>query len=794
MSPIKYKNIPLIPLESVVIFPNMNASFPVYNSAAKDGVFYAEESKSLVIAYPMAKLYKRFEDNPSSFHQEINSSDIDGGVGVLCQLQQVVNLTDDLTHVVVEALGRCIIEKSIFSSKSDSHMVLCNVVTVAIDDTQPDYDTIAKMRFTLDKYDEYLSLHPNTTASELFVDAEQAVFPGELADYISAGLQVNMKTKEDLLYTLDDLERLDKVSKLVFDETIIAEIRADINKKTSIAISKNQRDYYLREQMKVIQEELGEKESALADADKFRELLKKKNPPKEIADALEKEITKLSRISLSSPESNVSRNYIDTVLSLPFNETSNEIFDLEFAKDILDKHHYGLEKVKERILEFLAVRSYAPEKQSTILCFVGPPGIGKTSIVKSIAESINRNYIRLSLGGVRDESDIRGHRKTYIGAMAGRIIASMKKAQTINPLILLDEIDKLGKSVSGDPASALLEVLDPEQNNAFHDHYIEVPYDLSNVLFICTANSLDTIPRPLLDRMEIIQLSSYTSLEKFHIAKNHLIKKQRSVHGILAKELKFSNSAINDIIDFYTREAGVRQLERTISKICRKTVVNIIEEGSNSLTVGSKNLEDLLGAKKYQKEQRNKKAEIGVVRGLAWTSVGGTTLSIEVNTMFGEGKFKFTGNVGKVMSESAEVALSYIRSQSKRLNLPEDFYKTHDIHIHIPEGATPKDGPSAGITMTTAILSAFTGAKIRSDVAMTGEITIRGNVLAIGGLKEKVLAAKKIGINHVIIPFENEGDLLEIDESIRDGIEFTLAKTIEDVLPIALGEGEKIWK
>lgn len=528
--------------------------------------------------------------------------------------------------------------------------------------------------------------------------------------------------------------------------------------------------------------------------EKFREKLAEKNPPKEVAEVLEKEIHKLTRISLSSPESNVTRNYIDTVLSLPFNETTEEEFDLEKAEKILDKHHHGLEKVKERILEFLAVRSYAPNEHPTIICFVGPPGIGKTSIVKSIAECVNRNYVRLSLGGVRDEADIRGHRKTYIGAMAGRLIVSMKKAKTINPLILLDEIDKLGKSYNGDPSSALLEVLDPEQNSTFHDHYIEVPYDLSKVLFICTANSLDTIPTPLLDRMEIIHLSSYTAVEKFHIAKNHLIKKQRKNHGLLAKDIKFSDTAINEIIDCYTREAGVRQLERIIGKVCRKVVVKIIEEGNKTYTITNKNLEELLGAKRYKQDKKNQKAEVGVVRGLAWTSVGGTTLSIEVNTVFGEGKFKFTGNVGKVMSESAEVALSYIRSQSRRLNLPEDFYKTNDIHIHIPEGATPKDGPSAGITMTTAILSAFTGAKIRSDVAMTGEITIRGKVLPIGGLKEKVLAAKKIGINHIIIPYENECDLLEIDEEIREGIEFTLAETIEDVLPIALKEGEKIWK
>lgn len=795
MSIIKYKNIPLIPLEGLVVFPNMNASFPIYNSISKDGADYARLSKSLIIAYPMSQVFNKISlDSDEKFEDIVTKEDIIGGVGVLCELQQIVNLTGDLVHVVVEGLNRCTIQKCTMGSTVHENVILCNIDAISSADYATETSVIAKMRYALECYDKYLEAKPNPTALQIFSDAEETNYPGDLADYIAAGLQLEMSIKEELLSTMDNIERLEKVTSLAHDETEIAIIHTEIAKKTSTNISKNQRDYYLREQIKVIQEELGEKETALADAEKFREKLAEKNPPKEVAEVLEKEIHKLTRISLSSPESNVTRNYIDTVLSLPFNETTEEEFDLEKAEKILDKHHHGLEKVKERILEFLAVRSYAPNEHPTIICFVGPPGIGKTSIVKSIAECVNRNYVRLSLGGVRDEADIRGHRKTYIGAMAGRLIVSMKKAKTINPLILLDEIDKLGKSYNGDPSSALLEVLDPEQNSTFHDHYIEVPYDLSKVLFICTANSLDTIPTPLLDRMEIIHLSSYTAVEKFHIAKNHLIKKQRKNHGLLAKDIKFSDTAINEIIDCYTREAGVRQLERIIGKVCRKVVVKIIEEGNKTYTITNKNLEELLGAKRYKQDKKNQKAEVGIVRGLAWTSVGGTTLSIEVNTVFGEGKFKFTGNVGKVMSESAEVALSYIRSQSRRLNLPEDFYKTNDIHIHIPEGATPKDGPSAGITMTTAILSAFTGAKIRSDVAMTGEITIRGKVLPIGGLKEKVLAAKKIGINHIIIPYENECDLLEIDEEIREGIEFTLAETIEDVLPIALKEGEKIWK
>lgn len=798
MSKIKYKSIPLLPLDSLVIFPKMNASFPLYHKASFDAIHYAGEQKKFFLAYPMRNFSNTSEDD--DFIDTICDDDILDGIGVLCEVKEIFDISTSgtkLHHAIVRGMFRCSIDSYSIGNSYSKNIIMCNVSTLDIDPIKPkrkEYEYVALMRHAINSYDSYLAIRPNDTASDILDDAIESETIDELCDYISAGIQVSMQEKVKLLNNLNVVDRIKKIISLLIKESEVALIQADIAKKTASAMSKNQRDYFLREQIKVIQTELGEKESAIADAEKFQKLLKKKNPPKEIYESIEKEISKLSRISLSSPESNITRNYIETVLGLPFNEYSNETFDLKSAENILNKHHYGLEKVKERILEFLAVRNYAPDKQSTILCFVGPPGIGKTSIVRSIAESINRNYVRLSLGGVRDESDIRGHRKTYVGAMAGRIIASMRKAKTVNPLILLDEIDKLGKSLNGDPSAALLEVLDPEQNNTFQDHYIDLPYDLSKVLFVCTANSLDTIPTPLLDRMEIIPLSSYTSLEKFHIAKDHLLKKQRKSHGLLAKNLKVNDTAINDMIDCYTKESGVRQLERVIAKLCRKTVVKILESEKDSYTISNKNLEDFLGVKKYKQDAKNDTAEVGVVRGLAWTSVGGTTLSIEVNTMLGEGKFKFTGNVGKVMEESAEVALSYIRSQGKRLDLADDFYKTNDIHIHIPEGATPKDGPSAGITMTTAILSAFTGAKIRSDVAMTGEITIRGKVLPIGGLKEKVLAAKKIGINHIIIPAENKGDLLEIDEEIRNGLDFTLAETIEDVLPVALGKGEHIWK
>ena len=509
---------------------------------------------------------------------------------------------------------------------------------------------------------------------------------------------------------------------------------------------------------------------------------------------MEKEIQRMLKIPVSSPEYNVSRSYIETVLALPWNEKTKSKFDLKRAEKILEQDHYGLKKVKERILEHLAVRKFAPKGNSTILCLVGPPGVGKTSIAKSIARALNLKYVRMSLGGIRDEAEIRGHRKTYVGAMPGRILYSMKQAGTTNPLMLLDEVDKLNKSYNGDPAAALLEVLDSEQNNTFRDHYLELPYDLSQVFFICTANTTDTIPSALLDRMEVIQLSSYTAQEKKHIALEHLLQKQIKKHGLKSHQISISDAVIDEIIDNYTKEAGVRQLERTIGSLCRKAVKMIVSKQKTEITISPEQLEDYIGAKKYHTDKIYTQPQIGIVRGLAWTQFGGETLSIEVNTMEGTGKFELTGNMGKVMQESAKAAMSYIRSQCSRLNAEDTFYKDKDIHIHIPEGAIPKDGPSAGVTMALAMLSALTNAKIRNDVAMTGEITLRGRVLPIGGLKEKILAGKKAGIVKIILPKQNERDLKEIEQEIKQGLEFVLAETMEDVITNALAEGEKIWK
>ncbi|AMJ42144.1 endopeptidase La [Anaerotignum propionicum] len=772
--------IPIIALRGLTVFPHMAISFPVNRTRSLDSVAEAEKNGGQVFLATQIN-----PQTPNPEQEDLYT------IGTLCVIKQVLKLPGNMTHVIVEGKERGRLE-SIWTKTSSDYAE----ITLLEQDLpeEPDDYLKAYMRVAIQNYEEYTKYVPNSTATDLLSSVEAASKPGKLADLIAAGLEISYERKQRILEMLNPMERLEAVLEIMQNEKDILTIKKEIESKTKTRIEQNQREYYLREEMKVIQEELGDKDGIGADAEKYRKQLEKKNPPEIVRTAIEKEITRMLRIPVTSPESNVSRNYIETLLSLPWIETTQESFDLAEAEQILNEDHYGLEKVKERILEYLAVRKNVPEERPTILCLVGPPGIGKTSIARSVARALDRKYIRMSLGGVKDEAEIRGHRKTYIGAMPGRIINAMKQAGTINPLMLLDEIDKLGVSHNGDPAAALLEVLDGEQNSTFRDHFIELPYDLSKVLFMCTANSLDTIPKPLLDRMEVISLGSYTSQEKLHIAKEHFIEKQCKRNGLSAGQIKFKDDALEQIIDGYTREAGVRQLERVIGEICRKTVKKILSGEVKSVTVSGKTLESILGKRKYGKDTIYVKPQVGIVRGLAWTSVGGTTLSIEVNAMEGDGKFKLTGNVGKVMMESAEAAISYIRSQAKIFGLEPDFYKRNDIHIHIPEGATPKDGPSAGITMATAILSALIKEEVHHDVAMTGEVTIRGRVLPIGGLQEKVLAAKKVGIKTVILPWENDKDLTEINDEIKDGIEFVLAKTMEDVLKVALVKGVKIWK
>ncbi len=775
--------LPLIPLRGLTVFPDMTTSLSIGREKSLEALEYATEHKMPVFLVSQ-------KDASIQDPQRQDLCDI----GTIAKVKQVLKLPGNLNHVIVEGEKRAKLIQCLEGNDCDYGDVM-EIEQDFEGEISPEEDAL--MRVAIDCFGEYTTITRNRNSTELLFAATEAAaakHPGKLADIIAGILDASEERKQSLLELVTPTQRLHMVIQIINHEIEILKIKKQIEADVRKKMDKTQKEYFLREEMKMIQKELGDKDGVSAEAQKFHESLQQKNPPIEVKEALEKEIERMTKIPISSPEYNISRSYIETILALPWNEKTKAKFDLKRAEKILDQDHYGLKKVKERILEHIAVRKLAPKGNSTILCLVGPPGVGKTSIAKSIARALNLKYVRMSLGGIRDEAEIRGHRKTYVGAMPGRIISSMKQAGTINPLMLLDEVDKLSKSFNGDPAAALLEVLDGEQNNTFRDHYIELPYDLSQVFFICTANTIDTIPTALRDRMEIIQLSSYTSQEKKHIAIEHLVEKQKKRHGLKTSELMLSDSVIDEIIDNYTKEAGVRQLERTIATLCRKAVKMILSKQKTQVQIDSEQLEDLLGAKKYHMDKIFTEPQIGIVRGLAWTQVGGDTLSIEVNTMAGTGNFELTGNMGKVMQESAKAAMSYIRSQCHRLNAEDTFYKDKDIHIHIPEGAIPKDGPSAGITMATAMLSALTNAKIRNDVAMTGEITLRGRVLPIGGLKEKILAAKKAGIVKVILPKENERDLKEIEDEITQGLEFVLAETMEDVVQNALAEGENVWK
>lgn len=704
-------------------------------------------------------------------------------VGTVAKVKQVSKLPNKIIRVLVEGLYRAKLveleeEKYYLSALTQDYPQM----TLTIDELE----NIGMMRQCKELLEQFSSYFPKVGKTMYsYLNEHQSI--ELLIDQIAINLPVTYHEKQKILETIDVKIRYELLATLLLREIEIGKVRVDLTEKIKNRIDKNQKEYLLREQLKFIKEELGESDP-FSDGDQFEEQLKKIKASKEVKEKIKKEINRFKSLSGSSSESAVERGYIETLLEMPWDKISKDNLDIVSAEKILNQDHYGLEQVKERILEYLAVRILNKQGNSPILCLVGPPGTGKTSIAKSIAKALDKKYVRLCLGGVRDEAEIRGHRKTYVGAMPGRIATGMKQASVKNPLILLDEIDKVGNDQRGDTASALLEVLDSEQNNKFRDHYIEIPIDLSEVFFIATANSIASIPRPLLDRMEVIEVNSYTMNEKFHILKEFLLHKQFEKHGLTNEQLLINDNACKAMIQCYTREAGVRDLERKVGKICRKVAREILQTKKQVVKVSSKNLEKYLGKEKYAKDKINHENEIGIVRGLAWTSVGGDTLQIEVNCMPGKGDIELTGQLGDVMKESALAGISYIRSVSNQFKIPADTFKKNDFHIHIPEGAVPKDGPSAGITMATALLSAITKKQVKANVAMTGEITLRGRVLPIGGLKEKILAAKIAGITTVLIPKENQKDMDEISAEITNGIEIVFVETMEEVVKYAFVE------
>ena len=703
-------------------------------------------------------------------------------IGTVASVKQLIKLSKKVVRVLVEGKNRAVLKKI---EETDPYLRAEVEVLEEQEITIPDdLNAEAMMRGLKEIITEYAAKN-GKISKESVAEILDITDLKRLVNEVAANIPLKYKDQQELLEELDFWSRYEKLSLKLVNEMQIMEIKEELQRKAKNKVDKHQKEYLLREQLKVIREELGE-DTTFSDADEFEEACSKLDAPEEVKEKLHKEIGRFKNTIGSQAENGVIRTYIETILEMPWNKREEDNTDINYAKEVLEADHYGLEQVKERILEFLAVRTLTQKGESPILCLVGPPGTGKTSIAKSLARSLKKPFVRISLGGVRDEAEIRGHRKTYVGAMPGRIANGIRTAGVKNPVLLLDEIDKVSTDYKGDTFSALLEVLDSEQNSKFRDHYLEVPLDLSEVTFITTANTLQTIPRPLLDRMEIIEITSYTENEKLHIAIEHLIPKQLEKHGIADEQLSFSKKAIWKIAHNYTKEAGVRQLEREIGNICRKAAKELLTTEKEKITVTDRNLHKFLGKEKYSYQMANAAPEVGIVRGLAWTSVGGDTLQIEVNVMPGKGEIMLTGQLGDVMKESARAGISYIRSVSKKYAIAEDFFEKHDIHVHIPEGAVPKDGPSAGITMATAMLSAVTGKKVRADLAMTGEITLRGRVLPIGGLKEKLLAAKNAGIQTVLIPKENTADVEELSSEITKGLEIIPVETMEEVLKKAL--------
>lgn len=761
-------NMPAVALRGLTILPGMIAHFDISRERSLRAVEEAMEQDQ--------KIYLVTQRNVDS--EDPTQEDL-YQMGIVADIKQVVRLQNDVVRILVDGISRAALLGFTGNEKYlEAEICYCDSNA----DSLPDDLREAMLLGVREAFHRYAAV-VGKISKELIRQIDQYEDLEKLIDYVTNNLPVSYELKQQVLEAEDINDRYQVIVSLLLSQVEVISIKNELQKKVKVRVDKHQKEYVLREQLGVIREELGE--NADSEADEYEKKLSELDAPDYVKEKTKKEIKRFRNMSSSSSESTVERGYIETVLELPWNKMSVDNKDLDHAAQVLDDDHYGLKDVKERILEFLAVRNLTSKGESPIICLVGPPGTGKTSIARSIASALEKKYVRISLGGVRDEAEIRGHRKTYIGAMPGRIVNGLRQAGVSNPLMLLDEIDKVSSDYKGDTSAALLEVLDSEQNCRFRDHYIEMPVDLSEVLFIATANEVSGIPKPLLDRMELIEVSSYTENEKFHIAKEHLVEKQKSKNGIKKEQLTITDSALKDIIRLYTREAGVRSLERTIGKLCRKAAREIFKDSEAAVKVTKTNLKTYLGNPKYSPEKKNDRAEVGIVRGLAWTSVGGVTLEVEVNVLPGKGELVLTGKLGDVMKESAQAALSYVRSISEGYGIDAEFYTKHDIHIHIPEGAVPKDGPSAGITMAIAMLSAITDRAVRADVAMTGEITLRGRVLPIGGLKEKLLAAKVIGIKTVCIPKDNEKDLEEISKEITDGMEIVPVERFSQVEKIA---------
>ena len=763
-------NLPMVPLRGLTIMPEMIVHFDV-----------SRESSIAAVQEAMAEEQKIFLVSQKSIETEKPTQEDVFEIGTIATVKQIMKLPKQIMRVLVEGEVR----GRLINMSDDAPYLQAEVEIIEDDEAMPEtLDDQAMLRGLKDIFVEYAAKN-GKFSKESIGEILEIQDVKKLVDEIAANVPLPYMELQDILNQTEFEQRYETLCFKLVNEIQIIAIKDEIRAKVKERVDKHQREYILREQLKLIREELGE-DSTISDAEEFESATKKLNAPKEVKEKLFKEIKRFKSSMNSPAEIGVIRTYIETLLEMPWNKTVKENTDLAYAEKILDADHYGLEQVKERVLEFLAVRTLTKKGESPILCLVGPPGTGKTSIARSLARALQKPYVRISLGGVRDEAEIRGHRRTYVGAMPGRIANGLKTAGAKNPVMLLDEIDKVSSDYKGDTFSALLEVLDSEQNSKFQDHYMEVPLDLSEVLFIATANSLQTIPRPLLDRMEIIEVSSYTENEKLHIAEEHLIPKQLEKHGLTSETLSISKRAIWKIAENYTKEAGVRQMEREIGNICRKTAKELLTTDKKNISVTEKNLHKYLGKEKYKYQMVNPADEVGIVRGLAWTSVGGDTLQIEVNVMPGKGEIALTGQLGDVMKESAGAGISYIRSVSEKYEIAADFFEKHDIHVHIPEGAVPKDGPSAGITMATAILSAITARKVRADLAMTGEITLRGRVLPIGGLKEKLLAAKNAGIKTVLVPKENQVDVEELSSEITKGLEIIPVESMDEVLKEAL--------